>query len=250
MKNLDHQKKYFNKIAITYHKNSENHLKSILRFFAITKKYISGDLLDIGNGGIIGYDTKRAKSITIADIASETIANPKHVKNNILIPFRSRKLKSVTANVLSMPFKKDSFNTVVMVTTAHHLSVLKKSATIANIHKAFNEINRVLKNNGIFIIHECFLNPILKMFQEIFFTPAFYLLSQLGKPLPYFMSEKQLTSFLKINDFKVIEIKRVQSGNKVYVPLFTFLSPPGWLWDIIQPSKTYICKKITDVKKS
>lgn len=244
MKNqLDHQKKYFNNIAITYHQNSEANIVQVLRFYNITKKYIYGNVLDIGSGGIIGYETKNAKTITIADIAPQTLKNPKHIRKNKLVPFKSNKLTSKTANVMKMPFKRMAFNTVIMVTTAHHLSILTKGGTKENIKKSFNEIDRVLSRNGIFILHECLLNPILKFIQEIIFTPSFYILQKFNKPLPYFMSNYQIETYLKEAGFTIIKTELVESGKKVYVPLFPFLSPPGWIWDIIQPSKTYICKK-------
>ena len=243
IKTLDHQKKFFNKIAITYHKYSRNNLGSLIRFHKITRNYISGNLLDIGSGGIIGYEIEKAKSVTLADIASETLKDPKYIKNGKLTPYTNKKLKSVVANVMKMPFRETTFDTVVMVTTAHHLSVANKYQTKKNIKKSFQEINRVLKKKGIFIIHECFLNPVLKLFQEIFFSSVFSTLKILNKPLPYFMSENQLALYLKNAGFSIIEVKEVKSGKNVFIPLLPMVSPPGWLWDIIQPSKTYICQK-------
>lgn len=247
--NLEHQKKYFNKISASYQEQSEANLSSIAKFNKVTEVFIRGDVLDIGSGGIIGYETKNTRTITITDIAPETLKNPRRLLNGKLVPFKSKKLTSVVANVVSLPFSNKSFDTAVMVTTAHHLSVLSINKTRENIKKSFREINRVLRQDGFFIIHECFLPPLLKLAQEIFFVPLFCVFEKFGKPLPYFMSENQLKKILNSEGFRIAKITMIKSDRKVYIPIFPFFSPPGWLWDKLQPSKTYICKKTTPQRK-
>ena len=119
---LTHQKDYFNKIAKTYHKFSEQHIESIIKFNNATKKYISGKVLDIGSGGIIGYSLTNIEHLTLTDIASETLKNPLILKNGSLVSTDSKTISKITANVLKLPFKKETYNTVIMITTAHHLT--------------------------------------------------------------------------------------------------------------------------------
>lgn len=241
---LKHQKKYFDNIASSYHSKMEINLKSIARIFKITKPYVSGKVLDIGNGGIISYETKNAKKITIADLAPKMLTNPLQFKNGQLVPFRSKKVEVVEANVLKMPFKNGEFDTTIMITTAHHLSVESKSSTKNNIQTAIREISRVTKTGGTVIIHECFYNPVLKVLQEIFFEPAYFFFNLFGKPLPYFMSRTQLSRYLNDASLSIIKIANVPTVEKVYLPIFPSLSPPGQLWDKILRSDTFTCKKI------
>lgn len=246
---LTHQKVYFNKIAPSYHKSAGYNLKSMIRFKKATSRFISGNVLDIGSGGIIGYDLTQTKHLTLADIAPETLKNPLILKGKDYIPADSTLIKTIEANVLNLPFAKNSFDTVIMITTAHHLTEISLAKTKQNIQSSFKHINFVLKKNGVFIIHECFLHPIIKLIQEVFFEIFFTLLEKFGKPLPYFMSERQLGDYLTIAGFQIIKIHRIKSDKIVYIPLFPSLSPPGWLWDVIQPSKVYICSKIRGVEQ-
>ncbi|MCJ7805538.1 class I SAM-dependent methyltransferase [Patescibacteria group bacterium] len=245
MKNkLGHQKKYFNEIAENYHSLSSSSIASAEKLKKATREFIKGNVLDVGSGGIINYDIRNARKLVLSDIAVETLKNPQIIENGKLHTIKNNKISFVEASALSLPFKKNSFDTVIMVTTAHHLSENSLSKTKRNILNAFSEINKVLKKDGIFIIHECFLFPLLKFLQEIFFEPSFWLLFKVGKPLPYFMSERQIVQYLKTAGFRVIKRKSIPSGEKIYLPLFPKLSPPGKIWDKLLKSEVYITKKI------
>jgi len=241
---LKHQRRYFDKLAISYHKLLGKNLGSAVRLKRVTKEYIFGDVLDIGSGGIISYDLSQTKKLTLADIAPETLKQPLKLEGRKFIPVIKQNIVTAEANVLELPFDKNSFDTVMMITTAHHLSEESLTQTKTNIQKSFDQINKVLKNDGVFIIHECFLHPILKLAQEVLFECTFAILEKIGKPLPYFISEKQLKNYLKGSGFRIIKKCDIRSDKRVFISLFSLLSPPGWLWDILQPSKVYICKKL------
>ncbi len=245
MKNkLKHQKNYFNEIAENYHSLSPSSIASAEKLKKATREFIKGEVLDVGSGGIINYDIRNARRLVLSDIAGKTLRNPKIINNGKLYPAKHKKISFVEASALNLPFKKNSFDTVIMVTTAHHLSEKSLPKTKTNIKNAFFEINRVLRTGGTFIIHECFLFSPLKFLQEIFFEPAFYLLSKIDKPLPYFISEKQIVRYLESAGFLVIKKKNIPSGEKIYLPLFPKLSPSGKIWDKLLKSDVYITKKI------
>jgi ubiquinone/menaquinone biosynthesis C-methylase UbiE len=84
---------------------------------------------------VVGFDIKNARSLTIADIAKEALQKPLRLKNKRLAPLKSKRLKTKVADVMDLPFAKNKFDTVVMATTAHHLSVRSLPQTKRNINK-------------------------------------------------------------------------------------------------------------------
>jgi SAM-dependent methyltransferase len=98
------------------------------------------DLLEIGTG--IGADATRwaayARSYTGADLTAEAVSATK-------IHFEHLKLKGniLQANAEALPFSSDSFDIVYSHGVLHHTT---------NIQKTFDEIYRVLRPGGQFIV--------------------------------------------------------------------------------------------------
>lgn len=95
-------------------------------------------VLDIGCGtGRVEDLIKAAEinaQITAADISDEMLKIAKH---------RHPDVEFVQADINAMPFKDEEFDVVIAAFVIVH---------IKNLHKAFKEIDRVLKPNGIFVL--------------------------------------------------------------------------------------------------
>src|SRR3989344_5141793 len=134
---LKHQKKFFNKISDTYHQNSSRYQESYKSLRKETVGQIKGNVLDIGNGGTIGYSIKNAKTLTLADISEVILKNPRISIGKKFKPLVHKKLKCVVADVMSLPFRKNQFDTVIIISTIHHLSEKSLNISKINIIKAF-----------------------------------------------------------------------------------------------------------------
>ena len=208
----------------------------------ITRVYVKGDVLDIGNGGVISFDTKEACSIILADLAIDLLKFPRILEKGKLKPLKNNRFKIVEANVMKMPFQSGSFNTVLMLNVAHHLSVSNIDESKKNVETALSEIRRVLKKDSTLIFLENCPTPIFKIIYNLLFSVGYGLLNFFKKPLPYFLSENEIINLLNKNKF-TIEVKdQIDWGKRVYLPIFPLLSPPGWLWSMFLKNKIFICR--------
>jgi len=62
----------------------------------------------------------------------------------------------------------------------------------------------------------------------------------IDKPLPYFMSKKETREYLAKIGLSLEKEIVIPTGKRAYVPLFPFLSPPGWLWDKLLSSVLFL----------
>lgn len=241
-KNLD-QKKYFDNIASRYSEDNRISVDYLERIKKASSSYIKGHVLDIGNGGVVCFDYKKAAKITLADIAFDLLKNPKAIKNKKLTPITDFKLKCVQANVMDLSFSNKTFDTVLLFNVAHHLSVPSLKDSINNIERAFKEINRVLKKEGLFLLADNCPPFYIKMLFDPLFEFAYWFLMKFKIPLPYFPSLGQVKLLLNKSGFEVIKIEKVKFSNKAYQPLLPWFTPPGWLWDRVLNNTFFIIRK-------
>lgn len=77
-------------------------------------------------------------------------------------------IQTVQGNATSLPFADNSFDVCTMILMLHHLSNEDRS-------KAFSEVNRVLRDNGAFIIKTCSTEDLRHRLTSIFFPELFEL---------------------------------------------------------------------------
>ena len=116
---------YYNKIANSY---EELYKKEQVEKIKFIKKYCKGKILDVGCGPF--YTSKYFKSIIGIDPST-----------GLLKLSKSKRVICATAE--SLPFKKNSFDTVISITAIQNFS---------NIKKAIQEMKRVSKNKIIITI--------------------------------------------------------------------------------------------------
>lgn len=243
-KNSD-QKKYFDNIANHYSEDNRISVDYLQRIRKASSPYISGNVLDIGNGGVVCFDYKKASRITLADIAFDLLKNPKAIKNRKLMPITDFKLKCVEANVMDLSFASNSFDTVILFNVAHHLSVPSLKDSITNIERAFKEINRVLKKDGVFLLADNCPPFYIKMLFDPLFEFAYWLLIKFKIPLPYFLSLMQVKSLLQNSGFELKSVEKIKLSDKAYQPLLPWFTPPGWLWDELLGNRLFVVRKNT-----
>lgn len=245
-KSNDSQKEYFKEITDTYRIGNEANIDLLINLRNSVSNFIKGDVLDIGNGGLINFDVDKASSITLADIVIEPIKNPKIVKDRTLVYLDEsyRKiLKFTEADVLNLPFNDKSFDNVLMFNVAHHLSVETSKDSISNINYAIDGIKRVLRDDGIFLIWETCPSFFAKIIQKLCYNFFFWLFKKFNKPIPYFLDKKQIIDLLEKKEFKLIMVKEIEWGKRVYSPIFPGFVPPRWFWNKILRTYLFVAKK-------
>jgi ubiquinone/menaquinone biosynthesis C-methylase UbiE len=238
------QKEYFDKIAAEYEAGNLVFVEFKERLSKVVSPYIRGKVLDIGNGGMINFNVAGAKSLTLVDVAGDLLKSPKIVKDGKFVALKTRKkVEKLEASALDLPFRNAAFDTVCLFDVIHHLSVSRLDASRKNAEVAVKEAWRVLKPGGkLIVLEDCPTWP-FKAILDWGYDFWYKVLWQFKKPLPYFLSEKQLLTFLMRNGFLIRDIKGLAWSKRIYLPIFPFWSPPGWLWELVLKSRLFICVK-------
>ena len=241
---VKHQQDYFNNLSSHYSEGNQLNVDFIERLKRVSAAFIRGNVLDIGNGGILSFDYQKGDSIVVGDLAMELLKTLKTPKDGKLeIVKNSSRIKRMELNVLELPFKDESFDTILMFNVAHHLSVASLEKSKKNVNRAFSEISRVLKKDGTFLFLEnCPTLPV-KMGIDLTYEFWYWLLMRFGKPLPYFLSVSQINNFLGKQKLATLGIITLNWSKKIYQPIMPMFSPPGWLWKMVLKNQLFIVKK-------
>jgi ubiquinone/menaquinone biosynthesis C-methylase UbiE len=160
------------------------------------KKYLEkiqkGKSLEIGcgTGHWTEFFVSQGFRITGIDIAQDML--------NIAKSKNLEKTNFIVADVLDLPFENESFDNVFAITSLEFTE---------NQQKAFDEIYRIMKKNGYFLIGGLLDSSELaknKNNSEIFCSADFFSVSSLKKYLNKF-GKPQIETCLKIKNNKIIE---------------------------------------------
>jgi len=161
------------------------------------------DILDIGCGyGWFELNCLERKCIKITGIElTENDLNT--AQNNI----DNSKIKFIVGNAINLPFKQDTFDTVVSWEVVEHIPKNTEN-------KMFSESSRILKKRGVFYLS----TPCNNLFSNIF-DPAWWLIGHRH------YKKNHLIEFAKTNGFETEKI--IFNG--------------GW-WEILGINNLYITK--------
>lgn len=240
------QKKYFESIAKGYIRRNLPMISFFEKLKRATTGYPKGDVLVVGSGGLINFDIKNAKSIFLTDITSEILKNPRIIEKGKIRTINNKlmsKTKIMEANVMDLAFSDRSFDTVIMFYIIHHLSAPSLLDSRKNVQRAFSEIYRVLRKNGVLLMDDNCPGLLFKFFQDLMYECLHFFLSKFGKPLPYFLSQDEIINLLQEEGFAIIEEKRIPITGKIYLPIFPHISPPVWLWELFFKNRFIVAEK-------
>lgn len=198
--------------------------------------------LDIGCGyGRLFNEYKNFKNIILVDYSLKNLENAKQRIENFL-GLNTEKLSSVyflAGDALNLPLKSDCADVILTVRVVHHLD---------NLEKYFDEIKRILKDRGIFILefaNKRNLKNLLRFFIGHMDTSPFnLLLSRVGETiLNYhpryignFLSERGFTIEKKISvsNFR-LEFLKKHIGMQVLLLLERWFQRV-FSWTLLGPS--------------
>jgi ubiquinone/menaquinone biosynthesis C-methylase UbiE len=148
-------------------------------------------VLDIGNGGVDVFLSSRADFYVGLDLSLEMLKKAKG--GNIHL---------VCGDALSLPFKKQVFNTVLYSSLLHHLTGRKVKDTIQRVKAALWEAHRCLDERGNTLIIE----PCLPLFFETMERLSFQFLKIFsfltGQPEALVFSEETLKKMMNESGYR------------------------------------------------
>lgn len=204
---------YFTKIHDDYRRASE-YSEELYRNIAVQlNRILSGNVVDIGNGGIINYEIQNIEKLICIDL----IFKEKKVSD--------KKIDFVYGDFyqIDLPFKVDHVLTQFLL---HHLT------DEINLQETIMKINRKLHDRGSFIVVEIVVPGWVELLQNVFKNTLFFSLRLMGRPAVRFFSERSLMRLLSESEFKHIDMKRISMGKRVSAApvLFPKLRIPGRLY--------------------
>lgn len=159
-------------------KSYQSHVRDIDTYRTI-HRYISekvagtGNLLDVGNGGVFAYDTAQVGAITAIDLFFDDL--PAELVRRHFPP----NARAQSGSALAVPAADRSFDMVVMVMLLHHLSGEDWRSSWSNAQRAIAEGWRVLAPGGRMLIVESCIPEWFFPFEKV----AFRLLSRATKTI-------------------------------------------------------------------
>lgn len=186
-------------------------------------RFLSGTVLDIGNGGVFTYDISRPGRIIAADIAFKDIGKlPKHDKVLYLCD-DARSLRSVRDNTA---------DAVLIQFVLHHIAGISANETLKDVRQVIRTSRRVLKPGGFLIIIETCAPRFAEVSERMLYPITSRLLRFLRKPMIFLLSRKTLLRLLRDSGFSEVHHKKISFGKRFDV--LNGLKPglvviPGWM---------------------
>lgn len=170
-----------------------------------------GEILDIGNGGIINYDAPKIKKIIALDLFLDE-NQPSEYPN----------VKFKKGSALNIPFENNKFDMVLMQNLLHHIVGKSVSESKRLLSKVLTESYRVLKPEGKLLIIESTVPAWFFLIEAMIF-PLFCLLSPLKHPPVFQYTQEYIKEVAETKGFSLLEYVNIPKGK--YVIQFGFKFP-------------------------
>jgi SAM-dependent methyltransferase len=129
---------------------------------AVTREVAGTEvLLDVGNGGVFDYDTKRVGKIIAVDLFLDRLPAAQFPAN----------VTARRGDALALDEPDETYEMVLEALLYHHLVGRKPGDSIANIRRAIAEAARVLRPGGRLVIAESCVPPWFYRFERLAFRP-------------------------------------------------------------------------------
>lgn len=146
----------------------------------IMRQHVKGDVLDIGSGGVELFQTDG--KYVFYDV-SRVLLNC-HKKGN--------RNYQACGESSTLPFKNDSFDTVVFHFSIHHFAQNTFGSTLKYVSAALKEATRICRPGGNMLVAENTMVEGLEFVQALGYPVMNGMLGMLNKPPAFFFSEKRL----------------------------------------------------------
>jgi ubiquinone/menaquinone biosynthesis C-methylase UbiE len=198
---------------------------------AIIEPRIGERVLDVGNGGVRGFDSPQISFYVGVDF---NLAMLKRVENSTYY--------KVCAEAMDLPFKEGGFDTILYFFLLHHLAQGSIGGTTKAVRNALKEGSIRLKKGGNVIVAETCVPSFLEKVERAFSFVLRVFLFFTKQPEVFFFSVETLTRILTQCGYKEIRTWKISGEEEnpwtwVRISIgLPFLKIPRWM----NPSRAII----------
>lgn len=204
---------FFDKNADRYRKVIENQdFVKQSSLSNVLSSLLTGNILDIGNGGIVDYDPGHANSLFSLDKSFNMLKRGDPILSG----------RSICGDLKNLPIKKGSFDVILCKYLFHHLVKGTIKETENYQRDCLKQILQVLRPNGKVIIVENCISRWIEWIELSGFSLWQNIFSWLGFPMLRFFSLQQLSFLLRSTGFTDLHVHRIHLKKSwKFIPFLT-----------------------------
>lgn len=189
---------------------------------AVTRGIIRGDVIDLGCGSRVYYDTSLVADWVGIDLSPHLLDRVEFLGEG-----RPRgMIKTVQGDCRNLDLPDASFDYACAVFLLHHLARDNRATSRKIIIQAMIEAHRVLRPGGTLMVVESWPHVLLHFYGILF--PVLYAAARaaLGIELPLFFTARQFSRMAETAGFKSRYVLSSPVYDTVRYPVGGFISPP------------------------
>lgn len=214
-----------------------NYQRAIREF---TRGLITGDVLDAGCGARIVYSLNSASSwngIDVSEVMTEKAVFSEK-PDSLSATFHK-------ADIRSLPFAENSFDTTVVQFVLHHLGEQNKGESFRQVSQAIAEVKRVTRAGGKILIVEN-ASGLLEWPYHLCF-PLFWRAGlAFGTRLPFFLRYGQMKKLATEGGLNFITAMHIPIDEKIYNPVLRLRLPSFFSSDFFQKMTIFLFEQPDD----
>ena len=213
--------------------------QSIYKLFTdITAGFVRGDVLDLGCGSRIYYDTSAVDKWVGVDLSPILLDGIQFLGGKA----PTGAIETVQGNCEILEFDDESFDFVCCIFLLHHMGRNNKAQSRAVVQKVIGQSMRVLKPGGSMIVMESWPHIVLQIYGWVF--PLLYpvVRRMFNTELPLFWSAKELKQMAVDAGYDQQHVLSIPLYETAKYPVSGIVMP-GWMQRIIHKYGYYVFKK-------
>ena len=155
--------------------------------------FVYEKMVDLANKLRVLYEEKRCDFLTLSSVGPAFFAITTNDKDFHYC--KEYNIEFINASFDNLPLKNESFDLILSI------GVLHNATTLNEIEKAFSEMNRILRKNGMIIL-SIFTNDVIT---DDLIHNSGYLYNIKNRPPMVLLSKKKIIEYVEHNNFKIIK---------------------------------------------
>jgi SAM-dependent methyltransferase len=203
----------------------------------VSKAAARGDVLDLGCGSRVYYDTSEVQRWVGLDLSESLLKDIKFLCGS---PPKGPVETSIHG-CTDLPFEAETFYTVFAMFILHHLGSKNRANSRRAVSEAIGEARRVLNPGGTMMILETWPKKLMHVYHALY--PVLYpmALKARGVVLPYFFGPRAMRAMAREAGFSECHVLAVDLYERVHQPVLGF-ALPAWAQRLFQTYTIYLLR--------